>query len=230
MKNQSENLNFALPISETSKASGNEALFFIRNLRVQDGNLMHTKNWKEIAKLPSSIDVLREKAIPSKNEFYKKLIEEFRKKFQDELFPRHPKFRSYLRNQSLTRFSGEINKDPNLNVWNIKAPKFTKVKVSKDLIIYTAAGDVFPHHVLIEKEKGQSLKNSFFNDLRNIKAIAKGLSISRKLAGETIPILSYDRPTRVFSWKDQLGRNFRTLYWYIHYNNTFLTVHTTPVP
>ncbi len=230
MKNNSENLNFALPIQELKNISSKKAEFFNRGLKIQDGTQVVTRDWKESASLPSNLTLLRDKAIPSKDRFYQKLIREFKKNYLGQAFPMHPRFRDYLRSQRSPVYTGQVNKDPNLNQWTVDFTDFKKMIIAEDQALYHGKGEIFSHEVLVETPKGKNIDHQIRDEEALIKTIVKGLGANRVVAGQKIPIYNYGKPNETHQWRDRLGRPWFSHFWYIHYNNTFMAVHTTPTP
>ena len=231
MKNNSENLNYALPIAERSKTSLENADFFLRNQRVQDGIVVTTKDWKEAIPLPNSPQEIQNLISPKKNQFFVNLINDFKIKNEPKLFPSHPRYRQYLRTQDLPLYSGNIDKNANLYDWKIKAQNFSKLYLDNSQRVHHGKGMIFPHILLIEKPNGKNLKDFNSDNESIMRSVLKVLGANRSMAGERIPILSYgEKPDNSRTWKDGLGRHWTSIRYDIRFNNTFLAIHHTPTP
>lgn len=230
MKNNSENLNFALPVSELESISKTEADFFIRNIRVQDDHLVVTDDWKFKASLPSKISELKKSAPKSKESFYEELVDKFKSKYKKKIFPFNPHFRNTLRHQNLPAIVGHIEKDQSLTNWKVLDIPMKKLQIAPKQFFYYGQSKVFPHIVLIEKSKNETLQDFWNDDKKMMELIALGLGMGRNLAGERIPIISYGTPSTKENWKDIFGRNWRESSWFVKYDNSILTKNCTPLP
>ncbi len=230
MKSQAENLNYALPVEELKNLSSQQAEFFVRGLKIQDGTQVVNEDWRETEPLPSTLGALREKAVPSKSKFYQHLIEKFKKTYASTIFPVHPRFREYLRSQSSPLYIGEIDKDTNLNQWNVVPVDLKKMAIAAQQAIYYGEGNIFSYGVVIETPPQKSLIEQIQDEETLAQTLLIGLGANRTMAQQRIPILGYGKAQENFTWRDQLGRPWSSYLWHILYNNTFVAVHTTPLP
>lgn len=230
MKNNSENLNFALPVSEIANASKEKAHFFSRQLKVQDGMQVTTKDWTYFKPLPSTFLALRESAAPEKDKFYGDLIGQFKKDFEDLIFPNNVRYRDALLYQRLYPRMSMVDKDRALHDWRIEPIVLKKIIVSQENILYHSKGEVFNHYVLFKKSDALSPEQMINNprDLVNRILIASGAH--RYMAGQSIPIVDRGEPDEVIDWKDKLGRPWKTSFWITKYNNTLLASHCSATP
>lgn len=230
MKNNSENLNFALPVDEIKNAQEKQAHLFARQLKVQDGMQTTTRDWKVFQPLPSTYLALKNKAAPAKNNFYKSLISDFKKDFKSLLFPNNVRFRDSLLYQKLYTRLSVVDKDQALNDWKILPIIMQKVIVSTENILYRAKGEIFKQYVLFRKTPHKTVHEMLQNprDLTNKILIASGAN--RYMAGQSIPIIDRGEPDEKIDWTDKLGRPWKTSFWITKYNSTFLVSHCTPSP
>ena len=230
MKNYSENLNFALPIKELKNIHSERAEFFNRGLKIQDRTQMVIQDWKESVALPAHLKSLRSQVLPSKKKFYRHLIEKFKKKYSTQAFPYHPRFRDYLRSQSAPTIVGQVDKDPSLNQWSVHSEQLSTMMIAENQTLYYSKGDIFTHQALIETPQGQTLQQQLEDKEGLIKSILQGVGAHRVVANEKIPILSYGPPQKNQIWRDRLSRVWSSSFWYLSYNNTFVSLHATPTP
>ncbi|MCP4911677.1 MAG: trypsin-like peptidase domain-containing protein [Oligoflexia bacterium] len=230
LKNQSENLNYALPIGEIKNVSQKEAFFFERNMRVQDGLLAITEDWSFKTPLPSNIVKLREASNPEKDKFYFTLLDQFKTTFRKKSFPYNSKYRESLRFQSLPTNFAYIKKSHNLSKWQLQGINMNRLPVGPGQMIYHGKAEIFPHFIILEKPEEMKLKDFYVRPELTIEAVLSSLGAHRNIAGEQIPILSYGKPHKTKNWTDQLGRNWTTSYWYISYDNSITTTTCTPHP
>ena len=230
MKSQAENLNYALPVQEFQNLSESSAEFFIRGLKIQDGTQVVSEDWKESAPLPGTLESLREKAIPSKSDFYRVLVKKFKTTYADTVFPVHPRFREYLRSQNSPLYIGEIDKDTNLNQWSVSPVELKKMAIAAQQAIYYGEGSIFSYGVVIETPPQKNLLEQIQDEENLVKTLLIGLGANRTMAGQRIPILGYGKAQETSQWRDRLGRPWSSYLWHILYNNTFVAVHATSLP
>ncbi|RWX47149.1 Trypsin-like peptidase domain-containing protein [Candidatus Electrothrix aarhusensis] len=99
-KNDSENYNIAVPISEADKL-GDQAEFQARNVTVVIEGTSESliRDWGYTLPLPATLEELRHESQGSLGAFYKELKKELIEKVKGKNFPRGQRFRFYLRNQ-----------------------------------------------------------------------------------------------------------------------------------
>ena len=230
MKNNAENLNFALPVDELKNISTERAEFFRQGLKIEDGIQMVENDWKVSFPLPGDLKTLREKSIASKSIFYRELLEKFKVKYAGVSFPTHHRFRDYLRSQKLPLYGGQVNKDINLNKWTVDANKFKKMMIGEQQIFHYSRGGIFSYWVFIENVKKRPMDQQILDEKKLVETIIKGLGATRKMAGHKIPIVSYGKSQETIKWRDRMGRPWFSYFWNIKYNNTFMAIHATPTP
>ncbi len=230
MKNGSENLNYALPIAELEKTSPKEAVFYERQLSVQDGMQTVAEDWLDKAPLPSTFKDLHDAGSKSKEEFYSQLIEKFVTKFDQLLFPNSPRFKDSLRYQKLISRVSLVQKDQALQNWHLKDVELTKIMASLDNVVYRGFEDIFNLTLLIKNETNLKTQELFNNPRRMANRMAETIGAHRTMASQQIPIVDYGEPAKEEIWRDQLGRLWKSAYWHILYNNTVVVGHFTPAP
>lgn len=230
MKNNSENLNFALPVTEIEKVSLKEANFLSRKLRVQDGMQVLTKDWKFATPLPSDLQGLRQKAIPHKDEFYATLIADFKEQFYPLLFPHNPRFRDSLLYQSLFSRMSRLDKDQALLEWTLNPIPLKKIVVSKENILYHAKGEIFENLILFLSGPKETPQDLLQQPRTLLNRALKASGANRYMAGQRIPIEDHGSPNHTFQWKDRLGRVWYTSQWEVLYSDSLISTHCSPTP
>lgn len=230
MKNNSENLNFALPVKEISKSSTEKAHFFERQLKVQDGMQVITKDWHFYTELPSTFSELSAKAKPQKDIFFKNLIQEFKEKFKPLIFPNNERFRDALLYQKLYPRLSLVTKDQALHDWKVEPISLKKIIVSKDNILYHSKGEIFHHYVLFKSDDDKGPQELLNSPRILLNRVLKASGAHRYFAGQRIPILDHGEPDESFVWTDLLGRVWRTNFWITEYENSLLVSHCSPTP
>tara|TARA_R110002072_G_scaffold64203_2_gene159285 strand:- start:131737 stop:133704 length:1968 start_codon:yes stop_codon:yes gene_type:complete len=230
LKNQSENLNYALPISELENVSTSEAYFYERNMRVQDGLLSTTEDWNFKTPLPSDISSLRAIANPEKDKKYFQLLDQFKTTFKKKSFPFNSKFRESLRFQNLYPDFSYIKKSHNLINWQHTQIPMKRIPVGPGQKLYHGKAEIFPHFIVLEKPKEESLKEFYLRPDKTMDSILTSLGAHRNMAGAQIPILSYGPSHITEHWVDKLGRSWNTSKWFISYDNSIAITTCTPHP
>ncbi|MCF8059586.1 MAG: trypsin-like peptidase domain-containing protein [Bacteriovoracaceae bacterium] len=230
MKNNSENLNYALPVSEIKNASLEKAHFFQRQMKVQDGMQVKMRDWTFFTPLPTTYSSLNSLAAPEKDRFYSQLIEDFKKEYSDLIFPHNKRFRDALLYQKLFPRMSMVDKDKALHDWRVDPINLKKIIVSKENILYHSKGEVFNHYALFKTQKGISSGVLFANPRLILNRMLLASGANRYMVGQSIPILDNGEPDESFVWRDRLGRPWRTSFWITLYNNTLLASHCTPSP
>ncbi len=230
MKNNSENLNFALPINQIKEVSTDQAIFLSRKMKVQDGMQVYTKDWKFHTSLPSYLISLRNIAVPEKDQFYGNLIGEFKNQFHDQIFPYNERLRESLLYQPLYSRVSTVDKDQALLDWKIIPIVLNKIVVSKDNVIYHAKGSIFENIILFmagtKEDPISMIKRP--RDLLNRALKASGAN--RYMAGQRIPIEDHGEPNHSEFWKDKLGRSWMTSTWEVLYSDSIIATHCTLTP
>ncbi len=230
MKNGSENLNYALPVQEIKNAPLNEAVFYERQLRVQDGMQVVAKDWKAKSKLPASFKELNLFATDHKNRFFKDLIAEFGETYKELLFPYSPRFSDALRYQRLFPRVSLVQKDQALQNWHLKEVELTKIFASPDNILFKGAEDIFNLTLILKNEPNKSTLDLFNDPRRMANRMAQAIGARRSMADQQIPIVDYGEPDKVEMWRDALGRPWKSATWNILHNSTVIVGHFTPTP
>jgi hypothetical protein len=230
MKNQAENYNYALPISEGQAVSDKTASFFADNVTVYDGTQAVSEDWKVEHPLPADTVTLAKAAQPSRNDHYKHMLGRLKNESGDNLFPNHKMFREYLRHQSHGAYFGAVEKDTSLNDWSVSQTEMRKLKVGHDQFIHLGKGKVGHYEALIEKPKDMPLKDFIENSELQFKLFTEGIGFTRSIGREKIRILTYGKPNSVKRWKDNFGRKWISTFWHITYNDMMYVTNCLPAP
>ncbi len=230
MKNNSENLNFALPVAQIEKSSAEHAIFLTRKMKVQDGMQVLVKDWKFHTSLPAKLIDLRNVAIPEKDKFYGELISEFKEKYRPLIFPYNERFRDSLLYQPLYSRLSVVDKDQALVDWNINPINLKKIVVSKDNILYHAKGDVFENILLFLPAAGETPIGLIKSPRTLLNRALKASGANRYMAGQRIPIEDHGEPNESFYWTDKMGRPWYTSRWEVLYSDSVISTHCGPTP
>ncbi len=230
MKNNSENLNFALPVAQIEKASYKRAIFLSRKMKVQDGMQVLVKDWKFHTALPSELLPLRDVTVPEKDQFYGKLISDFKEKFRPLIFPNNPRYRDSLLYQPLYSRLSVVDKDQALVDWKINPIGLKKIVVSQDNILYHAKGNVFENIILFLPTAGEDPMSLIKRPRTLLNRALKASGANRYMAGQRIPIEDHGEPVESFYWTDKMGRPWYTSRWEVLYSDSIISSHCGPTP
>lgn len=234
MKNSTENLNYALPISEIKKVADNTGLVK-RRTYYNLPNILSQRFFLEYnftVTLPQDIKVVR-------NETYDKTMEQI-KTFFDGL----------VKDFSYTGKEFVVTKDPGNSIINSsQAPGFPLVELLaedgkwgfykpseisnfelKDNGNISSGGINGISMAYIEIPETMTV-TQFINDPKLIMDhILMGNVLSRSVAGEKINITSYGKPISTAMHKDSLGRTWKINRWDIPFANYTALVYSIPLP
>lgn len=230
MKNNSENLNYALPVAQIKETSLDRAIFLKRKMKVQDGMQVLVRDWKYHTSLPSELGALRNMAVPEEDHFYGKIITEFKKKYFSLIFPHNERYREALLYQPLYARLSVVDKDQALVDWKINPTSLKKIVVSKENILYHAKGNVFENAIVFLPAQGETPMGLLKSPRTLLNRALKASGANRYMAGQRIPIVDHGKPNESFFWKDKMGRPWYTSQWEVLYSDSIISTHCSPTP
>ncbi len=230
MKNNSENLNFALPVDQIKEVPTKQAIFLTRKVKVQDGMQVLTKDWKFQTPLPSDLTQLRSVAIPDKDQFYFELISQFKENFYPLIFPNNERLRDSLLYQPLYSRLSTVEKDQALLEWKMSPIGLKKIVVTKDNVLYHAKGSVFENMILFLTGPDEDPLSLIKKPRELLNRALKASGANRYMAGQRIPIEDHGEPSETFFWKDKLGRPWFSSRWEVLYSDSIISTHCGPTP
>lgn len=230
-KNESENHNIAIPISERDNLTG-KAEFFLRNLSLSlsDEQNSLTRDWQQSYNLPETVVNLSEWSQASLNDFYSVLGLDLNKKFKDTYFPEGKRFRSYLRNQQFIRQFGVLTSDADFKKWSLKNHGQQTIPLQEDQKLIIAESDISSFHLIIEKPADVSLSEFLGDPQLVMDNILKGLPLTRDIGAEKIRLTSLGSPEKSEMWEDKLGRKWISSLWFLPYLDAYAYSHCLAHP
>jgi serine protease Do len=230
-KNESENYNISVPIAELDNLS-DTAEFHLRNLSYGlvgvDDTL--TRDWSFTLPLPAPIEFVAMQAQDNLDKHLGQLGEDLTEMVQDRNYPKGERFRSYLRDQSYIKGFGVLLPETNFNKWDVQRLYQEKIPISASQNVYRGKGFVSDLQVIVEKPENLTLKEFIDSPDIVMENLLKGVSITRPVGQEKIPITSFGKPEMSTMIQDQLGRKWISSLWNLPYSDYFLHSSCLPYP
>ncbi|HUH04929.1 MAG TPA: serine protease [Kofleriaceae bacterium] len=222
----SENLNYAVPISELDGLSASEADFYQRISETESGQQL-VMDWKFRTALPADYATLTRTARQAYYEGFAENRTLFEAKFRPLLFPAAPELTAYLRAQRAYYFPAEVMRSPN-GRWTLFEPTNNAYEVEGEQTLYFGNAGSTTFVVLERPDQGEL--SAFYRDLKGLMdTVLRVAEVERTYAGADIRVTSFGEPHHVESWRDTLGRPWTSATWRI-YDDQSSTLHCTPYP
>lgn len=230
-KNQSENYNISVPIGELDKLT-DLAEFHIRNLAsglvgVDD---MVTGDWSFSMQLPATIATVAGQAQNSLDQYMADLGDKLLEMVREKNYPEGERFRSYLRNQPKIKGLAILLPENNFKLWTARRSYQQKIPLSPSQNVYQGTGLDSDLLVIVEKPEELSLKTFIDSPETVMDNLLKGVSITRTVGREKVPITSLGKPVRSELLTDPLGRTWRSSLWELHHSDSFMHTSCLPYP
>lgn len=230
-KNDSENYNIAVPISEADKL-GAQAEFQARNVTVVIEGTSESliRDWGYTLPLPATLEELRHESQGSLGAFYKELKKELIEKVKGKNFPRGQRFRFYLRNQPIIQGFSAIMPDINFRKWTALPQRLEKEPLAAKQSVYHGPLEHFDMQAIVEKPDGVNLKDFLDSPKMILDTLFAAVPYFRYIGTDKVAVTSLDEPVNKKIWQDALGRTWRSALWYVPYADYFLYTHCLPYP
>ncbi len=230
-KNESENYNISVPIAELDNLS-DTAEFHLRNLSYGlvgvDDTL--TRDWSFTLPLPAPIESVAKQAQDDLDQHLNTLGDDLSEMVQEKNYPKGKRFRSYLRDQSYVKGFGLLLPDTNFNKWDVRKIYLEKIPISASQNVFRGKGFVSDMQVIVEKPETLTLKEFIDSPDIVMENLLKGISITRPVGQEKIPITSFGKPETSSVVEDQMGRKWISSVWNLPYSDYFLHSSCLPYP
>jgi len=231
-KSTSENLNYALPISEFKNAATDNAEFLITKLGEAEATQQLRYSWKFKTTLPKSMQTLRSEATTS---FYQRFVDarqEFETKFSQAIFPAHNNVFKYFKNQENSDMLSIIDINGNGEWFLFKPANVRQVKIAKNKNLYFSQSDKLmgSYQFVLEKPEGINLLE-FINDKKSIlDTFLTSMQWNRKIANSEVYITSYGEPVSQETRQDKYGRVWQMAIWHDQYSDKAIMLYCLPAP
>jgi len=231
-RNETENLNYVVPLSEFFKLENNKANFFSKDHFVKRRKFNLERDWNFSATLPDTIKNLSLKAQENLKAFHQKLNSDFKKKYENDFYPKAKGYISYLRlPRKLTSLSTfEVSET---GFWNRVNGKLETIKITptQELVVDNTESKIGTEYLFyLIKKDGASLEQ-FVTDPKLINdSIIQSTGWSRKFYGENIRIKTYGKPHETFFHTDEHFRNWSINIWRTRFDGRTLALIYHAVP
>ena len=227
MKNAEENLNFAVPLAELQKLSRARSEF-LGNGRIEtESGKTSTYRWKFSSRLPLSLPQLRAAAIANLSSEVVSQRRRFEARFATELFPHDRRLTTFLREQRSSTMLGVLDVN-DAGEWRVDQAEYQTLLAGPEQHLYIGMhkDKLF---VTMEAGNGLSIQDLYERPQHVVDAAFKHIRVNHKVASQDVRVTSYGAPLRSTSWRDQLGRPWRTSVWQGLGDNA-LRLSCTPYP
>ncbi|CAK8719114.1 Serine protease [Candidatus Electrothrix laxa] len=230
-KNQSENYNIAVPISEADKLS-DQAEFHDRNITVVIEGTSESliRDWTYTLPLPATLEELKHKAQGSLGTFYQGLRKELIEKVKEKDFPRGERFRFYLRSQPVVQGFSAIMPDINFRKWTALPQHLEKEPLAAKQSVYHGSSEYFDMQAIVEKPENLDLETFLDSPKMILDTLLTAVPYFRYIGADKVAVTSLGEPVKKKIWQDNLGRTWRSALWYVPYADYFLYTHCLPYP
>lgn len=227
-RNMTENLNYAVPISEYKALANQTAYFVERHIKLALGKLNVDHNWEFSVKLPKTREALSKEADSSRGKLLSDMVKELRLK-EDKSFE-GPGFKEYLTHQALTQSFGFLESDGNDGNWKLNEIRTKTIDLKPNQKAHFSTDPKSGISlIMVEKPEDMSFE-SFSSPKYMMDALLKAIELHRNLGGEKILITSYGDPKETTVWKDKLGRPWSRSRWLFEGSDAFADMNCMPLP
>lgn len=233
MKNQNENLNYALPITEIKTGNNNIGIIDTREYYSLP-NILNYKQYFEFKyeiQLPKSYEELNSELSKAYAEKIQEVVKLMRKEYNPlekkgfATSSQYPTFNfySYIPDMPMTVYLNESG------VWDYGYGKSYTYKMENNgSIEYSAVMNFYVMN--ITKPDNVTLKELIENPKIYMDYIVKMLNLYRSVANENITITSLGNPEKSDTYKDYFGRTWYANYYAIDCYDSMVLTYALPLP
>lgn len=232
MKNETENLNYALPFSETETGKNGKGIIDYHS-SYGIPNLLPMSKYFELKltiQLPSSYEAVHKQIMDAYNKKLQEVVAEIRKEYN----PDAPK--GFGRSKEFPFFNNAYSSDTPMTIylgdsgsWDM-SPGETRTYMLKDngSIEY---GYLMRYYIFtITKPDSQSLEDLITNPKGYMDELSKVINLNRTIAGEKIAITSFGEPEKSETYRDYFGRTWYVNYFAADFTDQMLLSFALPLP
>lgn len=230
-KSENENLNYALPLSETGSDDTYKAIYRIEyNYMIPVSNAKDREERLYETHLPKSVKELRKELICIKRETTDKSVNELLTDNRNEWFPYDDEGQKYLLQQTYTGFFPVIATEKEDSTWSLIQPKdieHATLSERGEINYGKLWGDTFFELKDLEFRK---IKDLFRDPKEMMDEILSGYLLTRKIGNENIRITSLGRSSESKMIKDRWGRKWMTSRYAIPFADMEMLIYAVPTP
>jgi hypothetical protein len=228
-KNESENLNVAVPIAELARLSGKTAEFFVSSSEAnRDGE--PTKDWRFQAPVPATVDRLAVKAEADQRRFHLKQWSTFLTENRDGLFPLDSRLNQYFWDQTYAHHMQVLSYNDKKGYHLEPKEPLGDQETSWGEVVYTLVDEPDYSVVQIDMAPGAQHAEYIKRPERLLDAIIQAYAVYREFNGRKIPIKTLGPPVSAGSFVDILGRPWLKAVWRTHFNQGSFLLNCLPGP
>ncbi|MCJ8318915.1 MAG: serine protease [Colwellia sp.] len=231
-KSSSENLNYALPISEFINFTDESAEFFNNQMAEVEATQRLRYSWRFETVLPKNIMDLRAEAEKSFYQRFYKARKEFVIKFENDIFPNQKNVNKYLKNQANNNVLSTIDINGNGEWLLFNSEDIRKITISKNRTLYYGENNKFigNYQFTLDKPEDKSLL-AFIKDKKLIlDTFLTSMQWKRTVAQTPVYITSYGRPNYEEQYQDKYGRVWQMATWNDQYSDRAVMIYCLPTP
>lgn len=230
-KSESENLNYALPISEVVNHEKNIAHIGQRILFGLDVANYETLDMRdEKVKLPMQYRKLNEVLSRKDHEYYDKLFAKYLAEHGKKMFPLNTKDSPLLYETSSANFPYVVTRNNNDGTWELFGPK----KIDKATLGYNGYlqyGRMGSFDYLRIQRPDNVDQKSFYTESKVLMdMILRGFPLNRNIGGQEIRITSLGKAQKDQKYADRYGRQWLVRSWDIPFSDQVVITYMLPIP
>jgi len=230
-KSENENLNYALPLSETGSDDSYRALYRLDyNYMIPVSQARYREERIFETALPKPIGELRDELVRIRRETTLNSVEELLGENKDEWFPFDPEGQKELLQKTYTGLFPVVVTEKEDSTWNLIQPKEIENAglAERGEIKYGKIwGDTFFE---LKDLKTETVADLIHNPKRMMDKILSGYLLTRKIGSESIRITSLGDASESSTKKDNWGRKWMTASYPIPFADMEILLYAVPTP
>ncbi len=232
MRNETENLNFALPFRETETGKDGKGIVDERFYYALPNLAAVTKyfEFKHSVQLPASYESIHDEFRQVYHNLNIEVVNEMRKEYN----PDAPK--GFGRSKEFPFFNTAYSLDNPITIyleesgeWGMGSTDTKSVRLEDNGSVAYAAN--FGYYMFtITKPDSVSLEDYVLNPKKYMDDIAKVINLNRTVAGERISVTSFGEPETSEKYRDYFGRTWYVNYFPIDFADQMIITFAIPMP
>jgi hypothetical protein len=226
-KNESENLNVAVPIAELSKTSSRHAEFFVPSIEA-NGDFERVADWSYRTKLPATMPALARRAEADRRQFHLRQWKQAVGTTHELSFPTDPALQPFYASQKFSANMQILSFDDKQG-FDVRPeePEWDAVTARGESVFAMVSEDEFS---LAQIDLPDETRHADYvkRPERILEALLEAYAFFRDFNGRRIPLASYGPPQERGVFVDPLGRPWLKAIWRTHYNQASFILNCLP--
>jgi hypothetical protein len=226
-KNESENLNVAVPIAELSKTSSRHAEFFVPSIEA-NGDFERVADWSYRTKLPATMPALARRAEGDRRRFHLRQWKQAVGTTHELSFPTDPALQPFYASQKFSANMQILSFDDKQGFdLRPEEPEWDAVTARGETVFAMVSEDGFS---LAQIDLPEEARHADYvkRPERILEALLEAYAFFRDFNGRRIPLASYGPPEERGVFVDPLGRPWLRAIWRTHYNQASFILNCLP--